>query len=115
MDNDSCRWGLRLDNYASAGRPCPFGGTVTRAPVDNDDFAHILLQHRGYDLANRRFLIEARNDRGDDGHLAHRLQRRPQLAQLLGGLSESSAARKSRYADPFQMSRKDCCPAWPSV
>jgi hypothetical protein len=28
----------------------------------------------------------------------HTLQRRPQLAQQFGGLSESSAARKSRYA-----------------
>jgi len=31
----------------------------------------------------------------DGHHLGHRLQRRPQLAQLLGGLFERSAARKS--------------------
>jgi hypothetical protein len=44
----------------------------------------------------------------------HRLQRRLQLAQLSGGLSVSSA-RKSRYAGPFQISGKDCCPAWPRI
>jgi len=101
----------RLDNDASSGGRRPLGGTVPRAPVDHDDFAHILLQHRGDDMADCRFLVEAGNDRRDDGHLVHRLQRSPQLAQLSGGLSESSAARKSRYASPFQISRKDCCPA----
>ena len=111
----------RLDDDTSSGRFCPLGRTVPRAPVDNDDFAHILLQHSGHDLADRRFLVEARNDRGNDGQaalrwplsidlvgrLVHRLQRRPQLAQLLGGFSESSAARKSRYAGPFQISPRD--------
>src|ERR1700722_20215190 len=119
----------RLDDHASSGSRRALGRTVPRAPVDNDDFTHILREHRGYDLPNRGFLVEAWNNRSNDGraarrrllladlvgHPVYRLQRRPQLAQLLGGLSESSAVRKSRYAGPFQISRKDCRPAWPSV
>src|ERR1700724_735707 len=93
----------RLDNHARSRGLRPLGRTVARGPVDHNDLAHILRQHRGHDLANRRFLVEAWNDRRNDGwavrdrppHVLHRLQRRPQLAQLLGGLSESSTARKS--------------------
>ena len=51
-----------LDHHASPGGLRPLDGAVPRAAVDNDNFAHILRQHRGYDPANRRFLIEARND-----------------------------------------------------
>lgn len=99
----------RLDNHSRSGGLCPLHCTIPRASVDDDHFVHILRQHRGDDPTNRRFLIEAWNDRGDDRctarcsslvgarvcHVGHRLQRRPQLAQALGGLSESNAARNS--------------------
>src|SRR5262249_37545700 len=98
----------RLDDHASPGSLCPLSRAVARAAVDDDDLVHLLRQHRGHDLADRRFLVEARNDCRNDGarrrslatdlvgHLAHRLQRRPQLAQHSGGLSDNRAARKSR-------------------
>ena len=55
--------------------------TVRLSPL----LVHVLRQHRGHDRSDRRFLLETGNDRRNDGHFAHRLQRRPQLAQLFGG------------------------------
>ena len=77
--------GSRIRGVREPGSLGPLGRAVPRAAVDHDDFAHMLRQYRGRDLPDRGFLIEARNDRRDDGHLVHRLQRRPQLAQLFGG------------------------------
>ena len=84
----------RLDNHASSGGLSPLGRTVPRAPVDNDDLAHILRQHRGHDLANRRFLVEARNDRRNDGRAA----RRGPLASIssVTSFTGSSAGRNWR-------------------
>ena len=120
---------LRLDNDAGAGGSCLLRRSVARAAIHDNDFAHILGEHRGHDPRDCRFLIEAWDDRRDNGFtmgggprttvlvldVVHRLQRSPQLAQAARGLSESSALRKSRYADPFQISRKVCCVALPNV
>src|SRR6201746_70912 len=47
--------------------------------------------------------------------LSQRLQRSPQLAQATGGLSDRRASRNDRYAGPFQISRRVCSDASPSV
>src|SRR5262245_61269788 len=119
----------RLVNDMGTGTGCLIDRSVQRAAIDDDNFAHILRKHRGHDPCNCRFLIEAWNYCCDHGRargsgqrrivlarkIAHRLQRRPQLAQAADGLSESRALRNSRYAAPFQMSRKVCCVASPNV
>ena len=104
---------LRHDHHVSAGRAGAFGGAVARAPVNNNQLVDALGQHRGHDRSNRVFFVETRDHRRHDGRKAagsggslrlcwhgrvldYRLQRSPQLAQLEGGWSDRSAARKSR-------------------
>ncbi len=115
-----------LDNYTGTGRGCPLDRPVPRAAVYQNDLAHALRKHGAHDRCNCRFLVEAWNDCRHDGlamggrialarGVAHRLQRSPQLAQAAGGLSDNRALRNSRYAGPFQISRKVCCLALPRV
>src|SRR4029079_13999756 len=119
----------RGDDGPGRGRGCTVDRAVPRAAVHDNDLAHVLRQHGAHDRCNGRFLVEAWNDRRHDGlavdigprrialarDVAHRLQRSPQLAQAAGGSPDSRALRKSRYAGPFQMSRKVCCVALPKV
>lgn len=100
----------RLDNDAGTSRGSLIDRSVLRAAIHHNDFAHILRKHSRHDPCNRRLLVEAWNDRGDNGRamggrlrrvalvrdVVHRLQRSPQLAQASGGRSESRAFRNSR-------------------
>ncbi len=99
-----------FDNDAGACSGCFLDGSIPRAAIHYDNFAHILRKHRGHDPCNGRFLVETWNDRRDYGRPvadgpgcaafvrdgAHRLQRKPQLAQASDGLSDSRALRNSR-------------------
>jgi hypothetical protein len=90
---------LRLDNDAGTGGGRLVDRSVLRAAIHDNNFAHILREHRGHDLCYGRLLVEAGNDRRDDGRTmgggpqriallhdaVHRLQRSPQLAQAAGG------------------------------
>ena len=53
----------RLNDYTGARGFRPLSGAIARGTVDNDDFAYTLRQHRGDNRTDRRFFIEAWNDR----------------------------------------------------
>lgn len=115
----------RFAHDPGARRTCPRGCLIGAAIVDDNDLANILLKNSTNDIADCGLFIEGRNDDADSaitafrGTLARgrrqRLHLRPQLAQALGGSSDSNARRKSWYRSPFQISRKLCCEALPRV
>jgi len=104
------------------------GVRSSEAPSTNDDCSNSGASTAGYDLANPRFLVDghgmiAENDgrearlmaaSRDSSGVAHsfkRIQRRPQLEQLLGGgVSKASAATKvsNNAGARSRFVRRDC-------
>ena len=82
-----------------AGAVRLFDGVVAAAAVGDDHPVDDRARQAGNDRGDRFAFVERRNDDGDAAGLArhrYRLQRKPQLAQAPGGLSDKSAWRKSR-------------------
>ena len=112
--------GLLIGDRPHAGRPRPRRCGVARAAVDHHHLVDLRVEQRRHHAADRRLLVEAGDDDRDvpsvpPARKTYKLQRRPQFAQAVGGRSDCSAARKSRYRAPFQISRRVSCVASPSV
>ena len=74
-------------------------GVVSAAAVGDDHAVDDSARQAGNDGGDQFAFVERRNDDGDAAGLErhdYRLQRKPQLAQAPGGLSDKSALRKSR-------------------
>ena len=77
--------------------PCgPRHGGVTAAAIGDDHALHQWVRDAAHDIRDRLLLVERGDDDHDPGVHLQRLQRRPQLAQAAGGLSDKSASRNDR-------------------
>ena len=82
--------------HLSTGTPRSFQGGVGAAAIGDDDPTDQIAGDFGNDRADRFFLVERRDDQRDRAlpRQAYKLQRRPQLAQAVGGTSDNRASRK---------------------